>query len=164
LPEKADETAEDMARRAFLKRITYGLGAASALVIGYTLASAFIGTSMRQAPKKWVRLEKLENLALDRVTTVHMPYEVQDGFYEQQVVKPVMVWRRPNVDDLVVYNTTCTHLGCTVHWDEGKNLFLCACHGGMFDINGDVKAGPPPRPLDRHGFRVEDGYMFVEVA
>jgi succinate dehydrogenase / fumarate reductase iron-sulfur subunit len=164
LPERADETADDMARRTFLKRITYGLGAASALVIGYTLASAFIGTSMRQAPKKWVRLEKMENLALNRVTTIPMRYEVQDGFYRQQVVKPVMVWRPPKVDDLAVYNTTCTHLGCTVHWDEGKNLFLCACHGGMFDIYGDVKAGPPPRPLDRHRFRVEDGYLFVEVA
>ena len=75
-----------------------------------------------------------------------------------------MVWRRPDADGVVVYNATCTHLGCTVHWDERKGLFLCACHGGMFDINGQVKAGPPPRPLDRHKFRVEDGYLLVEVA
>ncbi|MFH1123525.1 MAG: 2Fe-2S iron-sulfur cluster-binding protein [Pseudomonadota bacterium] len=164
LPKKDEDLVEDVVRRSFLKRLTYGLGAASALAVGGTLASAFIGTSMREAPKKWVPVERMENLALDRITTIHIRYDIQDGFYKQQIIKPVMVWRRPDVNEMAVYNTTCTHLGCTVHWDERKSLFLCACHGGMFDINGHVKAGPPPRPLDRHRFRVQDGYMLVEVA
>lgn len=161
---KEEPIQEDIARRTFLKRITCGLGGTSAVIIGGILASAFIGTSMRRTLRKWVRVEKMENLPPDRVTTVNMRYDVQDGFYKQQVVNPVMIWRKPDINDVVVYNTTCTHLGCTVHWDERKSLFLCACHGGIFDINGDVKAGPPPRPLDRHRFAVEDGYMFVEVA
>jgi len=154
----------DIARRTFLKRITLGLGAASVLFMGGILAPAFVGTSMRQTPKRWVPVEKMENLPPNQVTTSHIRYDVQDGFYKQQITKPVMVWRKPDVNDIVVYDTTCTHLGCTVHWDQGKHLFLCACHGGTFDISGDVKTGPPPRPLDRHRFKVEDGYMLVEVV
>jgi succinate dehydrogenase / fumarate reductase iron-sulfur subunit len=157
-----DNDAEDMARREFLKRIVYGLGGASALIISGLTASAFVGDSVRQTPKKWVPSEKMENLPLDRITTVHIRYEVQDGFHRQPMIKPVAIWRK--LSDVVVYNTTCTHLGCTVHWDERKGLFLCACHGGTFDIHGDVKAGPPPRPLDRHRFKIEDGHMLLEVT
>jgi succinate dehydrogenase / fumarate reductase iron-sulfur subunit len=161
---KLEGEVVDRARRNLLKRIVYGLGGASALIIGGILASAFVGTSVRQTSRKWVRVEKLVNLPPGQITTFNIRYEVHDGFYKQQIDKPVMIWRKQYSNDLVVYNATCTHLGCTVHWDEQKGLFVCACHGGMFNINGDVKAGPPPRPLDRYAFKVKDGYMYVEMA
>ncbi len=153
----------DIDRRSFLKRISYGLGAASILTIGGMLTSASIRTS-NGGTQKWVRAEKMDNLAPGRITTLNLQYEVQDGFYTQKMIKPVMIWRKPGGNEIVAYNATCTHLGCTVHWDEPKGQFVCACHGGTFDINGAVKTGPPPRPLDRHRFKVENGFMFVEVA
>ena len=75
-----------------------------------------------------------------------------------------MVYRAPDSNTLVVYNSRCTHLGCTVHWDDTKQIFLCACHGGAFDLNGNVKAGPPPRPLDQYVYKVEEGDLYVEIA
>ena len=93
-----------------------------------------------------------------------MRYDIQNGFHKNSVSKPVMIDRRPDVNNIVVYDTTCTHLGCTVHWDESKNLFVCACHGGRFDREGNVNAGPPPRPLDRYDFKVENGQLFLEVV
>ena len=75
-----------------------------------------------------------------------------------------MVYRGKESNDLVVFNSRCTHLGCTVHWDAGKQIFLCACHGGAFDLNGNVKTGPPPRPLDKHNIKVEKGNLYVEMA
>src|SRR3972149_3406990 len=34
------------------------------------------------------------------------------------------------------FSATCTHLQCTVQYDsEGKRIF-CACHNGIFDLNG----------------------------
>ncbi|MEJ2724540.1 MAG: succinate dehydrogenase iron-sulfur subunit [Deltaproteobacteria bacterium] len=162
--DRHERTPEDAERRNFLKGLTYGLGAATALSLVGVLSFAFVGPSLRKTPKRWVKVEKMENLPSGQITTVNIRYQVHSGFYKQEVVKPVMVCRRPDVNRVVVYNTTCTHLGCTVHWDERKGLFLCACHGGTFDIDGQVKAGPPPRPLDRHQFKVEHGTMFVEVA
>lgn len=41
----------------------------------------------------------------------------------------------------------CTHLGCTTHWSEEDKLFICPCHAGKFDADGNVVAGPPPTPL-----------------
>ncbi|UCD56066.1 MAG: Rieske 2Fe-2S domain-containing protein [Candidatus Hydrogenedentota bacterium] len=43
----------------------------------------------------------------------------------------------------------CTHLGCTVNWFPGLEIFKCPCHGSQFYSNGVNFAGPAPRPLDR---------------
>jgi len=158
------EADPEFSRRRFLKQITYGFSAATALVLGGVLASATIGPSMRPAAKQWIRLGGLEKFAPGNVKTINVQYEVLDGFYKSRVIKPVMVYRGADSNTMVVYNSRCTHLGCTVHWDDTKQLFVCACHGGAFDLNGKVKAGPPPRPLDKHTFKVEEGYLFVEMA
>jgi len=47
----------------------------------------------------------------------------------------------------------CTHTGCPVRWVDASKEFHCSCHGGRFDSDGNVIAGPPPRPLER--LRVE---------
>jgi cytochrome b6-f complex iron-sulfur subunit len=39
----------------------------------------------------------------------------------------------------------CTHLGCIVR--ESEIGFDCPCHGSKFDEQGNVLAGPAPRPL-----------------
>jgi cytochrome b6-f complex iron-sulfur subunit len=45
---------------------------------------------------------------------------------------------------------TCTHQGCTISFDNGSQLFVCPCHGGTFNLNGGVVAGPPPNPLKKY--------------
>jgi succinate dehydrogenase / fumarate reductase iron-sulfur subunit len=155
---------ENSERRGFLKQVTLGLGVASAVAVGGIIASATIGPSIVKNPKLWVRLGRLEDFPVGKNSTVTMRYKVEAGFHKSEVVKPVMIARRPDMNNIVAFNTTCTHLGCMVHWDEAKKLYLCACHGGQFDEDGNVLAGPPPRPLDRYVFKVEDGYIFVEVV
>ena len=158
------ETVQEPSRRRFLKHITYGLGTATAAVVGGVLVSAAIGPAMRQSPAQWVRAGNMEDFNPATVTTINIRYRVKDGFYKSQKLTPVVIARGQDVNQMVVYNSRCTHLGCTVHWDQGKQLFLCACHGGAFNIDGSVNAGPPPRPLDRYAFKVEDGALFVEVV
>ena len=163
IDEHAEETPE-YSRRKFLKRFTYGLGAATAMVLGGVLASATIGPSIRIAPTQWLSLGRLETFTPGNVTTISVRHEVIDGFYKSQKIEPVMVYRSSNSNDMVAYSSRCTHLGCTVHWDDTKQIFLCACHGGAFDVNGNVKTGPPPRPLDKHNIKVEEGVLYVEMA
>jgi menaquinol-cytochrome c reductase iron-sulfur subunit len=43
-------------------------------------------------------------------------------------------------------------------------LFLCPCHGGVYYADGDVAAGPPPRPLFRYDVRVLNGLVQVKAA
>ncbi|MBI4370859.1 MAG: ubiquinol-cytochrome c reductase iron-sulfur subunit [Elusimicrobia bacterium] len=43
----------------------------------------------------------------------------------------------------------CTHLGCTPNWWGDQNRFKCPCHGSNYTMEGDVIAGPAPKPLWR---------------
>ncbi|MBZ7987226.1 Rieske 2Fe-2S domain-containing protein [Campylobacter canadensis] len=54
----------------------------------------------------------------------------------------------------------CTHLGCIPAFHKDEQKFVCACHGGQFDINGKNISGPPPRPLEIPPFAV-DGTKLV---
>jgi cytochrome b6-f complex iron-sulfur subunit len=58
----------------------------------------------------------------------------------------------------------CTHLGCSVPWDEAAGRFACPCHASSFDLRGDVLAPPAPRPLDLFAVRIENGIVKVDVA
>ena len=66
---------------------------------------------------------------------------------------------------LNVLSSSCAHLGCPVRWIlvEGHGEFLCPCHGGIYDINGDYVAGPPPRGMYRFTHQVrEDGKLYIK--
>jgi len=160
----APDIPPDSGRRQFLKRVTYGLGAATAAVVGGVLAAAAVGPALRKTPAQWVRAGRLADFNPGKITTVQIRYPVKDGFYQSEKVMPLMISRTRETDEVAVYSSRCTHLGCTVHWDANKQLFLCACHGGAFNPDGSVNAGPPPRPLDRYAFKVHNESLFVEVA
>jgi Rieske Fe-S protein len=43
---------------------------------------------------------------------------------------------------LHTYSATCTHLGCTVTWNNSEKSFDCPCHGSRFSPSGNVINGP----------------------
>lgn len=85
-----------------------------------------------------------------------------------------VLFRYPGPDDpaiairlddgrLVGYSAVCTHLACGVLWRPEAGRLECPCHKGIFDAaTGDVRAGPPRRPLPRIVLREEDGAIWAE--
>ena len=41
----------------------------------------------------------------------------------------------------------CTHLGCTLSYDEAAKRLVCPCHNSQFDTSGKRLAGPAKRDL-----------------
>lgn len=77
--------------------------------------------------------------------------------------KPVIVVHRK--DGFVAFEGTCTHLGCLVKWDNQINQFACPCHGGSYDKDGQVLAGPPPLSLRKCGITDQNnGKMKISPA
>lgn len=59
------------------------------------------------------------------------------------------VWIIRNEQGLYAMWSRCTHLGCTPNWFPAESRFRCPCHGSNFNAQGDVIAGPAPKPLWR---------------
>lgn len=51
--------------------------------------------------------------------------------------------------NLHALQATCTHAGCIVNWNAEEKSWDCPCHGGRFDIDGHVLAGPPKTKLQK---------------
>lgn len=50
--------------------------------------------------------------------------------------------------ELRAFTAVCTHLNCTVQYRDDRQDIWCACHNGVYDLNGKNVSGPPPRPLE----------------
>ena len=61
----------------------------------------------------------------------------------------------------IAISTRCAHLGCPVRFVRAAGNFICPCHGGVYDFEGQVIGGPPVRPLDRFQTRVTAGTLEV---
>jgi Rieske Fe-S protein len=63
--------------------------------------------------------------------------------------------------DLRAFSATCTHLSCTVQFRKDLGQIWCACHNGIYDLNGLNVSGPPPRPLTNFTVNVSGDDIYV---
>ncbi len=78
--------------------------------------------------------------------------------------KPVIVVNTAQ-GGLKAFSAICTHLGCVVEWNQGKQFITCPCHDGRFNpVTGAVISGPPPAPLPSVRVSVESDQIYVGGA
>jgi len=63
--------------------------------------------------------------------------------------------------ELRAFSAVCTHLECTVQYRRDRKYIWCACHNGVYDLNGRNVSGPPPRPLEPYKVDVLGDDVFV---
>lgn len=61
----------------------------------------------------------------------------------------------------LAFSKVCTHLGCLVKYDRERRVFICPCHAGTFDLEGNVVSGPPPKPLPKFAVKVEGDNLVI---
>ena len=69
-----------------------------------------------------------------------------------------------STDGFYAISSVCTHLGCMTRYDKEHGEIACPCHGSRFHLDGQVAAGPAPRPLPRLEITVDRGLLVVDTS
>jgi menaquinol-cytochrome c reductase iron-sulfur subunit len=156
---------KQVSRRTFLIRGTgLGMGLVGVMLsvpaVGFLLSPLF--TKQKTA---WVTVGPIDAVPVGVPTALLADVPVGTGYATPPVKRVVYVVRKPDGETLALSNI-CTHMQCDVHWDPNLGNFLCPCHGGLYDIDGNNVGGPPPQPLPQwvHRFSTDaQGRTVLEI-
>ena len=155
----------EISRRDFIKGTAVIIGGMITVVIGIPTVAYLIDPALRKDMSEgWIPIGKLEDMPVGTPTPFSFTLVQVNGWERTSTSHGGYVLRKSEApDDLLILNSRCTHLGCTVNWDNADRVYLCPCHDAKFSEKGLVLDGPPPRPLDRYQeHRVtEDGMLEI---
>ena len=154
----------DLSRRKFLEKVTMGIGGALTVLFGIPAAIFVVKPVLKKEEGSgWMRLGAISKVTPGTPTLFSLKVERETGWITDQDEIMVYVYTEDGRDYAVMSNI-CTHLACRVRWIEERQEFFCPCHNGVYDKQGNVLAGPPPRPLDRYEFKVENEDIYIKVG
>jgi menaquinol-cytochrome c reductase iron-sulfur subunit len=151
----------DVDRRTFLAQVIGALGAFLAAVLGVPALGAAVGPALKSEDAAWFPLGSTTSFQPDKPVSVSITVPQTDGWIQTTEVHTVWVVKHSS-DEFTAFNGRCTHLGCAYSWQLDEQEFVCPCHAGVYGIEGNVLAGPPPRSLDTLPVRVQDGVLQVQ--
>jgi cytochrome b6-f complex iron-sulfur subunit len=155
MTEKTDDSIQSEnthSRRSFLKILWVIFGIAA---VGELIAVIITFLSRAKSKKTSGKVAALiEAGRADSFTPDSVTANIQGRFY----------LCRMGDGGFLAISSKCTHLGCTVPWDDKEKKFTCPCHGSSFDITGSVITSPAPRPLDIYPVIIENNIVKVDIA
>lgn len=138
--QKKQKEATQVSRRYFLELIGAGSIIASA-VGGAILSLEYLSPNVLHEPPLKFKAGSLDEYPPDSVTMIvdQKAYIVRakEGYF-------------------YAMSAVCTHLGCITGWKSDDGIIACPCHGSRYDREGNVIAGPAPRPLQRFQISLGD--------
>ncbi len=156
------ENKPKMNRRDFFKTI---IAAGSALIgsaLGIPAIAYIVGPALQTGKSKdWLHLGSISKIELGVPTLFKTKLQKQTGWITDEEEITVYALTE-NGRDFIAMSNICTHLGCRVRWINERNQFFCPCHNGVYNKQGEVVSGPPPRPLDRYPVKVENDHLFIQ--
>ena len=130
-------------------------------ILGIIGGGAVLSSTVRRQ-EDWLAASALHELPDNEPTAVTLSVMRLDGF-RQALHRRTIFLVKTGESEVAAFDATCTHLGCHVAWDPRAQVFRCPCHGGVFDLTGAVKDGPPPEPLVKLTTRVDGNRVLVQA-
>jgi len=124
---------ERISRRTFIKFC--------AVVVG-VITFAPIRSLLAENDLKWESVGTIQDF------TVGEPVLVKKDAHN-----PIIIYRQQN--SITALSAKCTHKGCTVRVKK-QDVYVCPCHGAMYEYDGTVKKGPAKRNLESLPVKVSD--------
>jgi Rieske Fe-S protein len=172
---KAQEPLPAYTRTRFLEASTIGLGAAIGAIVtlpvlGFTVLPSFTNLGETDAD-----LGPIDNFPEDEYVIASYLANPKQGEVSRRTA---FVRNNGSTDggepSFTILYSRCVHLGCPVQPNgpidedaktevDGVELrpvlaqsFGCPCHGGLYDAEGNRRAGPPVRSLDRMTYSIKN--------
>lgn len=146
---KIDSTT--LSRRRFL---TYGIG-----TVGAALGLSYLGLmGSFVIPKAASAADTLQKVGSVAEFPVNTPTLVS---YSGSGTEEGIYLINQGAEGFIALDFHCTHLQCAVTWVQASKQFICPCHGGLFDIQGKVIGGPPPKALIRRIVKIEGDNVLI---
>jgi menaquinol-cytochrome c reductase iron-sulfur subunit len=167
-------------RSRFLEASTIGIGAAIGAVVTLPVLGFMVLPSFTNLEQGEADLGPLDNFPEGEYVIASFLSNPKAG----EVSRRTAFVRNNGLADsgepsFTILYSRCVHLGCPVQpngpIDEAarKNVngvelrpvlaqsFGCPCHGGLYDSEGNRRAGPPVRSMDRYSFSIKNGHLVL---
>ena len=183
-PQPLPEPAERFPRNVFLEGATLGLGAviggiATVPALGFAVLPAFL---KQHSPK--IDLGPITDFPQGQYVVATFLRNPSEGEISRRTAYIRNNGTFDGKPSFTCISNRCAHLGCPVQpggpvFDSKKQTvktrngevdlipalpaagFICPCHGGAYDQEGNRTAGPPVRGLDRYEFLIKDGHLIL---
>jgi menaquinol-cytochrome c reductase iron-sulfur subunit len=148
-------------RRQFVTLVTAVLGTIMGAVVGLPAIGYLVSPALKaRKADAWIPLGPLENYPVGVPTPFSFTRTVVNGWEKTVNSFGVFVVRKDS-GEITVFSNVCTHLSCHVAWKDELKEYVCPCHDGHFDAQGNVVSGPPPAPLATYETKVEEGNLSI---
>ena len=152
-----------LSRRRFLQKISYTAGGVTAALVGLPLVGFLFAPLFQQKPLFWRAVGDVSKFQVGE--TVVVTFEDASPLPWAGVTAHTAAWlRRVGDKEFVAFAINCSHLGCPVTWLPNAKLFMCPCHGGVYNADGSVAAGPPPQPLSQYPVRINQNQVEIRTT
>ncbi|RMD96407.1 MAG: ubiquinol-cytochrome c reductase iron-sulfur subunit [Calditrichaeota bacterium] len=158
------DSSLDMNRRNFLGIAIAVLNGIIALVLAIPGLGFLLTPVFRKGQEEWIRVGSMNQFQAGMPQKAVFKYISENGYSREEQTGFVWVLLSDPARDPVVLSATCTHMGCNVAWNTAEKKFKCPCHGGEYNLQGQVIAGPPPRPLQKLQVKVENDQLWVKIT
>ena len=180
VPAAAPAPLPTYTRSRFLEASTIGLSAAIGAVVTLPVLGFMVLPSFTNLEEDEVDLGPIDNFPKGTFVIANYLANATDG----EVTRRTAFVRNNGPADsgepsFTILYSRCVHLGCPVQpngpIDESATTdvngvelrpvlaqsFGCPCHGGLYDAEGNRRAGPPVRSMDRYTFSIKDGHLVL---
>jgi len=153
---------QNINRKAFMGLFIAGVGGLASLLVGIPIIGTFFSPLINTAPNVWRDVGAIDDFEIAKTVQVNIEY-AQTLPWGGSTDFSAAWLRRNDVASFTTFSTFCTHLGCPVHWFQDPEIFLCPCHGSVYNADGTVAGGPAPRPLFTLQTRTRNGRVEIKT-
>jgi Rieske Fe-S protein len=155
----------DTSRRRFLGLLTNVLMAVIGMLVAIPALGYFLAPLRRRTEGSgptFADAGPLSDIPMHQWKLHSLELVTQNGWKKTRVRQAVWMRREGEEDrGITVLSSICPHLGCPINWHPDQSQFVCPCHGGLFNADGQNTGGPPPRRMDPLEFEVRAGHLWV---